>query len=105
MNQIVSFRLCKLTDKELLEKVDTQTDKLFDVKHKHQREGVLTRHIPAKPNEDYDLLIGELLLRFKEKDKQLLADFYKWVYTIEAGVINEVDEDIINSRVDEFLNK
>lgn len=59
MNAIASFRLCTLSDDELLEKIDEQTDSMF----KNQK--VPNRHIPAQPNEDYDLLVGELLLRFK----------------------------------------
>lgn len=60
MNGICGFRLCDLTNEELIEKVDELTDKIFiDQK-------VPTRHIPARPNSDYDLLVGELLLRFKD---------------------------------------
>jgi len=61
MNSIASFRLNTLTDEELLEKIDSLTDEMF------QNQKVPLRHIPARPNEDYDLLIGELLIRFKEK--------------------------------------
>jgi len=61
MNGIVSFRLCKLSDEELLQKVDKQTDRIFDIQR------VPSRNVPADPNEDYDLLVGELLLRFKER--------------------------------------
>lgn len=61
MNAIVSFRLCKLSDQELLEKVDKMTDEMF------QKHEVPTRTIPAKPDSDYDLLVGELIMRFKEK--------------------------------------
>lgn len=71
MNSIVSFRKCTLTNDQLLEKVDQMTDGLFDVKHKSERERILTRHIPAQPNSDYDLLIGELLVRFKELSDSL----------------------------------
>ena len=60
MNSIASFRLNTLTDNELLEKIDNLTDDMF----KDQK--VPLRHIPARPNADYDLLIGELLIRFKE---------------------------------------
>jgi hypothetical protein len=50
-----------LSDEELLAKVDKQTDKMFtDFK-------VPMRSIPALPDDDYDLLIGELILRFKDK--------------------------------------
>lgn len=61
MNAIVSFRLCKLSDEELINKIDLETDQMY-------KDGkVPSRHIPARPDDDYDLLIGELLLRFKEK--------------------------------------
>lgn len=64
MNSIASFRLCTLSDKELLQRIDEQTDKMF-------KTGKLpTLHIPARPDKDYDLLIGELLLRFKTKLEQ-----------------------------------
>lgn len=60
MNKIVSFRLCKLTDRELIERVDVATDNMF-------KTGIFPpRNIPARPDADYDLLVGELLLRFKE---------------------------------------
>lgn len=68
MNAITSFRLCKLTDEELIQKVDQLTDEMF------QNQIVPTRHIPARPNQDYDLLVGELLLRFQEKTKEVNND-------------------------------
>lgn len=60
MNAIASFRKCTLTNEELLQKVDSITDEIY------QSGKIPTRHIPAQPNNDYDLLVGELLLRFKE---------------------------------------
>jgi hypothetical protein len=60
MNAITSFRLCKLSSHELIQKIDEQTDNIF----KNQQ--LPTRHIPARPDADYDLLIGELVLRFGE---------------------------------------
>jgi len=67
MNGIVSFRLCKLTNKQLAERVDKLTDNLY----KLGPEKVISRHIPARPDEDYDLLIGELVMRFTELFEQL----------------------------------
>ena len=64
MNSIARFRLCTLTDEELLQKVDDLTDKMY------QQSKVPTRNVPARPNDDYDLLIGELLLRFDRRIKQ-----------------------------------
>lgn len=61
MNQICQFKLCTLTDEELISAVDEATDKMYDTGK------IPYRCIPARPNEDYDLLIGELLNRFKEK--------------------------------------
>ncbi len=60
MNRIASFRKCTLSNKELIKRVDKETDNMY-------KDGnIPTRYIPARPNEDYDLLVGELLLRFKE---------------------------------------
>lgn len=61
MNAIVSFDLCRLSDEELISKIDSLTDEMF------QNQKVPVRHIPARPNADYDLLIGELLKRFSNK--------------------------------------
>lgn len=64
MNGIVDFRLCTLSDDELLAKIDKLTDEMF------REQKVPIRHIPARPNGDYDLLIGELIRRFQDlKDK------------------------------------
>lgn len=60
MNAIASFRKCTLSNDELLKKVDELTDEMF------QTLKVPYKHIPARPNSDLDLLIGELLLRFNE---------------------------------------
>ncbi len=59
MNSIVSFRLCKLSDDELLQKVDSMTDNIYESGK------IPSRHIPARPDDDYDLLVGELIVRFK----------------------------------------
>lgn len=66
MNSIVSFRLCTLSTEELLNKVDAMTDQMYQV------DKLPPRHIPARPDEDYDLLVGELIKRMYEyscKDK------------------------------------
>lgn len=69
MNAIVSFRKCTLSDIELIEKVDSMTDAMYNRNNLTRNDGVPLRHIPARPNEDYDLLVGELLVRFNEKIK------------------------------------
>ena len=60
MNAIVTFRLCTLTNEELLEKVNEAIDKLYT----HGK--LPSRNIPARPNADFDLLVGEMLVRFNE---------------------------------------
>ena len=60
MNAIVHFRKCTLTDSELLAKVDHLTDQIY------QTGTIPSRHIPARPDDDYDLLVGELIIRFNE---------------------------------------
>jgi len=60
MNSLVNFRLCTLTDEELLKAVDAKTDEL-------SKAGTFTLPVPARPNEDYDLLVGELVFRFNER--------------------------------------
>lgn len=64
MNAITNFRKCTLTNEELMQMVDQQTDAIFTLGK------IPTRHIPARPNKDYDLLVGELILRFKELTEQ-----------------------------------
>lgn len=63
MNKIASFRLCSLTDKELISRIDKLSDEMYKTNN------VPVIHIPARPDEDFDLLIGELMLRFSEKIK------------------------------------
>lgn len=58
MNAISGFRLYNLSNKDLISKVNHLTDEMY----KSGR--IPDRQIPARPNDDYDLLIGELLLRF-----------------------------------------
>jgi len=61
MNGLVAFRLCSLTDKELVEKVDEMSDKMFETGK------IPPGQIPARPDHDFDLLLGELVYRFNEK--------------------------------------
>jgi hypothetical protein len=61
MNAIVNFRKCTLSTEDLLRAIDNATDKMY------QTGRIPDRQIPARPNEDYDLLIGELILRMQER--------------------------------------
>ena len=58
MNNIAQFGLCKLSDEELIKRVDAGCDEMY----KNRR--IPDRHIPARPDDDFDLILGELLLRF-----------------------------------------
>ena len=60
MNSIAGFRLCKLNGEDLIKKVDEHTDNIY------KQGRIPDRHIPARPEQDFDLLVGELMLRFKE---------------------------------------
>lgn len=61
MNAIAKFRKCTLTDDELIAEVDRQTDQMYTTGK------VPSRHIPAQPNNDFDLLVGELIMRVYER--------------------------------------
>ena len=57
---LVNFRLCKLSDLELSKAVADGLNEMYST-------GKLPeRHIPAQPDNDFDLLVGELLVRFRE---------------------------------------
>lgn len=70
MNAIAKFRKCTLSNEQLCQKVDELTDNFY----KTGDNRVLERYIPARPNDDYDLLVGELILRFYDtfKDQQVV---------------------------------
>lgn len=60
---LIKFRKCTLADERLAEKVAIHLEQMYkNVK-------LPPRHIPAQPDEDFDLLLGELLHRFMEKAK------------------------------------
>jgi hypothetical protein len=84
MNAITSFRLCKLSTHELVIKVDKQTDRMFETQR------LPTRNVPAEPNEDYDLLIGELILRFGELEA--------FINSVEADLSDMMNNDGIGVK-------
>jgi len=59
---LVQFRKCTLTDQELAEKVAEGLAKMYT-----PPVSVPDRPIPADPNEDFDLLVGELVYRFSKR--------------------------------------
>jgi hypothetical protein len=72
MNQIAEFRKCTLPNDELLKRVDKAFDSIY-------RTGQIpSRHIPARPDEDLDLLVGELILRFMDMEKAALEVIYQF---------------------------
>lgn len=66
MNAITKFRLCTLTDDELLGAVDRATDQMY------QTGKIPDRQIPARPDADFDLIVGELICRFIEVKNALI---------------------------------
>jgi len=58
MNGLCQFRLCELSNEELINKIDSKVDTMY------QTGVVPSMTVPANPDDDLDLLIGELLLRF-----------------------------------------
>lgn len=69
MNTIATFRKCTLTDDELMRKVDKLTDQMY------QTGKIPDRQIPARPDDDYDLLVGELILRFQKAREIILSKY------------------------------
>lgn len=84
MNAITSFRLCKLSTHDLVAKIDEQTDNIF------KNQEIPTRHIPARPDADYDLLIGELILRFGELEA--------FINSVESDLSNMMNNDGIGVK-------
>lgn len=58
---LIQFRKCTLSDKELAELVAEQLVKMYDAPV-----SVPVRHIPARPDNDFDLIVAELIVRFLE---------------------------------------
>jgi len=79
MNAITSFGLCTLSNEELLEAVDSRCDEMY------QKGMIPDRHIPARPNEDFDILVGELILRFSEITKKEDKTKIKNIIKLEVG--------------------
>ncbi len=63
---LIQFRKCTLTDKPLAEAVASGLNKMYS-----EPVSVPSRHIPARPDEDFDLLVGEMVVRFLEKTEVL----------------------------------
>ncbi len=84
MNAIASFRLCKLSTQDLIAKIDEQTDNMF------KNQEVPVRHIPARPDADYDLLIGEMILRFGEMEA--------FINSVEADLSDMMNNDGIGVK-------
>lgn len=57
---LIQFRLCKLDDKELAARVAERLATMY-------KTGRLpSRNVPARPDDDFDLLVAELIVRFAE---------------------------------------
>jgi hypothetical protein len=89
MNTITKFRLCTLTDDELLGAIDSATDQMY------QTGKIPDLHIPARPDADFDLIVGELICRFIEVKNELIA--YRRQLNIEPKP-NDYREKPINTE-------
>jgi len=108
MNALVNFRLCTLTDEELVKAVDAQTDALAE-------KGAFTRHVPALPNDDYDLLVGELVFRFHERlekdvelgEKEIAERYDAQFIGIQKAEISALNSDLekANAEIIELRKK
>lgn len=58
---IALFRNTTLQDQELIKKIMEGLLEMYDTGE------VPARHIPARPDEDFDILVSELVLRYAEK--------------------------------------
>ena len=81
MSDICSFGLCKLSDEELIEKVDRMTYEMYESGE------IPYIHTPENPGEDYDLLVYELMLRFQ--DRQLQGELNE--YSNDERWIDEIN--------------
>jgi hypothetical protein len=70
---LVQFRKCTLTDKALAEAVAEDLNFMYQ-----EPVTVPARHIPARPDEDFDLITGELIVRFLEK-----TEIFKQIRTLD----------------------
>ena len=57
---LIQFRLCKLEDKDLMQRLSDHLNEMYKTGR------IPARHIPAQPEEDFDLLLSELIVRFAE---------------------------------------
>ena len=63
---LVQFRKCTLTDRGLAEAVAKGMNEMYT-----DPVSVPARQIPARPDEDFDLITGELIVRYLEKTELL----------------------------------
>ena len=63
---LVQFRKCTIADRDLAEAVVKGMNEMYT-----DPVSVPTRQIPARPNEDFDLITGELIVRYLEKTELL----------------------------------
>lgn len=59
---LIQFRKCTLTDEQLAVQVAEGLQKMYT-----PPVTVPSRNIPARPDEDFDLLVGELVFRFNSR--------------------------------------
>ncbi len=78
------FRLCDLPDDQLIKAVADGLIEMYAGPAK-----IPSRHIPACPNKDFDLLVAELILRFTEINESL---------ELASNTIKELNKLILKSN-------
>lgn len=83
---LIQFRYCSLTDQDLAEKVADGLNKMYKPPFR-----LPARNIPARPDEDFDLILGELIVRFIEK-----------VELLQQSQANRMSTKIYNEMIEVF---
>lgn len=92
MNGVATFRKCSLSNDELIKRADGMIDSLYN--ENADRHKILSRHIPARPDEDFDLVLGEVLLRLRDAGSvKKLQDLMDWNHDFAKRVFPKHCED------------
>lgn len=97
---LCGFRLCTLTDEELLQRIAFGLQAMYS-----EPVSVPTRNIPARPNEDFDLLVGELMIRFMDAIGDNIPFLVESIIGNVISSINQTKERALKSMLLKHLNR
>ena len=92
---IAQFRLTTLSDKDLAESVAQKLCEMYT-----EPVSVPTRNIPARPDEDFDILVAELIMRFMERNET-----FKEIRTLDICEKMENGKFFLPQRIREKIHK